>query len=243
VKGRVFDVQRCCVHDGPGIRTTVFLAGCPLRCAWCHNPEAFSGQTARSVEAREVLREVLEDRAFYEATGGGLTVSGGEPLLQAPFVVELCAGARAAGLHTCLQTSGAVDEAALRAVLEVVDLVQFDLKHLDPARHLALTGRGNEGVLANAALAASGARQVEFRVPIVPGLTDAAEDLARTAAFVRGLGVGALHLVPYQRTYLGKYAQLGLLARCEQVEPPSPAAMHAHAAEVERHGLAARIAG
>ncbi len=243
MKGRVFDLQRCCVHDGPGIRTTVFLAGCPLRCAWCHNPEAFAGDTARSVEAREVLDEVLEDRAFYEATGGGLTVSGGEPLLQPAFVRELLTLARAAGLHTCVQTSGAVDEAALLAVLDVVDLLQFDLKHADPDRHEALTGKRNERILSNAALAAARAKQVEFRVPIVPGLTDDAQSLERTAAFVHSLGAHALHLVPYQRTYLGKYARLGLEARCANVAPPTDAALMSHRALISRHGLDAVVVG
>ncbi len=243
MKGRVFDLQRCCVHDGPGIRTTVFLAGCPLRCAWCHNPEAFSGDTARSVEAREVLNEVLEDRAFYDATGGGLTVSGGEPLLQPAFVRELLTLARAAGLHTCVQTSGEVEEGSLLAVLDVVDLLQFDLKHADPARHEALTGKSNERIFSNAALAAARAKQMEFRVPIVPGLTDEPESLERTATFVRGLGALSLHLVPYQRTYLGKYARLGLEARCANVAPPTDEALVAHRALLSRHGVDAVVVG
>jgi pyruvate formate lyase activating enzyme len=241
VKGRVFDIQRCCVHDGPGLRTTVFLAGCPLRCAWCHNPEAFAGDTARWMEAHEVLVEVLADRDFFEATGGGLTVSGGEPLLQPAFVKELLSRAWAEGLHTCVQTSGAVPRDALLAVIGLADLVQFDLKHPSPLQHERLTGRRNDEVLANAAFVATHAKRVEFRVPVVPGFTD--DGLEATAAFVRGLGVGELHLMPYQRTYLDKYRRLGLEARCASVEPPGPSLATALAARVEAAGVHAVIDG
>jgi pyruvate formate lyase activating enzyme len=240
--GRVFDIQRCSVHDGPGLRTTVFLAGCPLRCAWCHNPEAFQGETARALTPRAVLDEVVKDRAFYDASGGGLTVSGGEPLLQRPFVRELLALAKAEGLHTCVQTSGAVAEQALLDVKDLVDLFQLDLKHQDPARHAALTGLGNERVLENARrLVAWGAR-VEFRLPLVPGFTDDAENLGATARFLASLGVHALTLVPYQHLYVGKYRALGLEARCADVKPPSPAALGHAAQHLARLGVTAAVA-
>ncbi|MBL8920326.1 MAG: radical SAM protein [Myxococcaceae bacterium] len=235
MRGRVFDLQRCCVNDGPGLRTTVFLAGCPLRCAWCHNPEAFAGDTARWVEAEEVLDEVLADRDFFEATGGGLTVSGGEPLLQPAFVKEVLTRARAEGLHTCVQTSGAVPRDALLAIVGLADLVQFDLKHPDALTHERLTGRRNDDVLANAAFVAAHAKQVEFRVPVVPGFTD--DGLEGTAAFVRGLGAHALHLLPYQRTYLDKYRRLGLGARCATVEPAAPSRLASLASRVEAAGV------
>jgi pyruvate formate lyase activating enzyme len=240
--GRVFDLQRCSVHDGPGLRTTVFLAGCPLRCAWCHNPEAFKGETARAMTPQAVLDEVRKDRAFYDATGGGLTVSGGEPLLQPAFVREVLSLAKAEGLHTCVQTSAAVPQAALLEVKDLVDLFQVDVKHLDPARHAALTGLGNERVLENARqLVAWGAR-VEFRLPLVPGFTDDAENLGATARFLSSLGVHALTLVPYQHLYLGKYRALGLEARCASVVPPSPAALGHAAQQLARHGVTAAVA-
>lgn len=239
MRGRVFDIQRCCVHDGPGLRTTVFLAGCPLRCAWCHNPEAFAGDTARWMEPAEVMEEVLADRDFFEATGGGLTVSGGEPLLQPAFVKELLSLAKREGLHTCVQTAGAVPREALLAVIGLADLVQFDLKHPDAKQHERLTGLRNDDVLANAAFVASQARQVEFRVPVVPGFTD--DGLVGAAAFVRNMGIGSLHLMPYQRTYLDKYRRLGLEARCSSVEPPGPSLLTALAAQVEGAGVRAVI--
>lgn len=241
--GRVFDIQRCSVHDGPGLRTTVFLVGCPLRCAWCHNPEAFSGDTARALTPDDVMAEVRKDRAFYDASGGGLTVSGGEPLLQPAFVRALLALAKAEGFHTCVQTSGAVSDAALRDVWPLVDLFQLDLKHQDSARHAALTGQGNGDVLATARRLVEWGARVEFRLPVVPGFTDDAENLDATAHFVASLGVRALTLVPYQRTYLGKYAALGLRARCADVTPPGREALQHVAARLQQAGLAASIAG
>lgn len=243
MKGRVFDVQRFSVHDGPGIRTTVFLAGCPLRCAWCHNPEAFAGEGARLRDVEDVLAEALRDRDYCAASGGGVTVSGGEPLLQAGFVRELLKRARAERLHTCVQTSGAVPEELVRSVEEEVDLFQFDLKHLDGQRHEALTGVGNERLVENArGLAARGAC-VEFRLPVVPGFTDDDANLRALAAFLTGLGVRALQLVPYQRMYLDKYRALGLAARCAHVEPPSAAHLERVRRTLAGAGVDAAVAG
>ncbi|MEW5739629.1 MAG: radical SAM protein [Myxococcota bacterium] len=221
LRGRVFDLQRFCVHDGPGIRTTVFLAGCPLRCAWCHNPEAFAGESAAWRTPEEVLREVLADRDFYSESGGGLTVSGGEPLLQPEFVRALLDLAGRAGLHRCVQTAGAVPWSAFEAVTPVVDLFQFDLKHLDPERHRALTGQGNELILANAARLMAQGAPVEFRLPLVPGLNDDPAHLDRVAEFLRARGVARLRIVPYQGTYLGKYRTLGLEAKCAGTRAPT----------------------
>ena len=235
----VFDVQRCCAHDGPGLRTTVFLAGCPLRCAWCHNPEAFAGTTARVRTVDDVFDEVLRDAAFYAATGGGVTVSGGEPLLHPAFVRALLGSAKARGLHTCVQTSAAVTPGALDAVLGVVDLFQVDLKHPDPRRHRTLTGADNGPVLENARRLVSRGATVEFRIPLVPGFTDTAGALEATARFLRAEGALRVTVVPYQRLYLDKYARLGLPARCAEVAPPGPDALAAAAARLRAEGVEA----
>lgn len=241
--GRVFDVQRCSVHDGPGLRTTVFLAGCPLRCAWCHNPEAFAGGTARAWTPDDVLAEVLKDVAFYAVSGGGLTVSGGEPLLQPAFVRELLTRAKARGLHTCVQTSGAVATEALDAVRPWVDLFQVDVKHLDAAAHAALTGQDNARVLASLRHLVSAGANVEVRLPLVPGFTDGAANLDATARCLASLGVRALTLVPYQKSYLAKYDALGLKARCADVSPPSPGQLARAVERLAAGGVAARVNG
>lgn len=222
VRARVFDIQRFCVHDGPGIRTTVFLAGCPMRCAWCHNPESFRGSSGRWLSPTAVLGEVLADRDYYAESGGGLTVSGGEPLLHPRLLRSLLALAKQAGLHTCVQTAGAVAPDAILAVLDLVDLFQLDLKHMDSTRHRTLTGVGTEQIHANAALLLQRGACVELRMPLVPGVNDDAGNLDATAALLTVRGVWRLHLVPYQRSYLDKYERLGLEARCADVETPAP---------------------
>ncbi|MBI5482309.1 MAG: radical SAM protein [Deltaproteobacteria bacterium] len=221
--GRVFDVQRFSIHDGPGIRTTVFFEGCPLRCAWCQNPEGFASRRADAVPIEAILAEVLRDRDYYAVSGGGLTVSGGEPLLDPGPVRALLEAARRAGLHTCVQTSAAVPRSHLAAVLDVVDLFQLDLKHMDPRRHAELTGMGTAGIHANARFLLGRGVPVELRMPVLPGINDDAQNLGAVARFVTAScrpGARTLHLVPYHRLYLDKYAALGLTPRLADLAVP-----------------------
>ncbi len=284
--GTVFDIQHFAIHDGPGIRTTVFLKGCPLRCLWCHNPE---GQEARpeifyspekcigcrfcesacrhglhtfsagavdgtlehaylrddcvrcgectrecyagalelcgrEMSAGEVLAEVLKDRPFYESSGGGLTISGGEPLQQFEFTAALLGEARAAGLHTVVETCGAGPTERFLALVPLVDLFYFDVKESDPALHRRYTGVGNDLILANlAAVDAAGASTV-LRCPVIPGLNDRAEHFAAVAALAGRLrGVQAVHVLPYHALGTNKHRRLGKPPVLEASESPSPA--------------------
>ena len=239
----VFDVQRFSIHDGPGIRTTVFLAGCPLRCAWCQNPEGFGTRQAPALSAEAVIAEVLKDRDYYALSGGGLTVSGGEPLLHLGAAKALLEEGKRHLLHTCVQTSGAVPQQNIRAVLGLVDLFQFDLKHMDPARHQAFTGAGNGRILENAALLIERGANVQFRMPLVPGINDGADNLGAVARFLVAHGVHALRLVPYHRLYVAKYKALGLTPGMSEVEPPSPAALLRVAELVGGHEVSTAIDG
>lgn len=240
---RVFDVQRFSIHDGPGIRTTVFLEGCPLRCAWCQNPEAFQSGAADELSPEAVLAEVLKDRDFYAVSGGGMTVSGGEPLLHLAPVRALLVEARRHGVDTCVQTSGAVPQGHLEAVLGLVDLFHFDLKHMDSRRHRALTGAGNERILKNAAFLMERRAAVQFRMPLVPGINDAPEHLAELARFLLSLGARELRVLPYHRLYLDKYTALGMVAPLRSTEAPSAEALARAASELGRHGVAAVLEG
>jgi len=247
--GLVFDIQRCSLHDGPGIRTTVFLKGCPLACLWCHNPESISpapelsfledrctrcgacvqicprrahqvadgrhliaraccaacgtcvaacpNQALRIVgeemEADDVLGVAARDRAYYDRSGGGLTLSGGEPMLQFDFTLALLRGARARGLHTCLDTCGLASQEQFAQVLPFVDLFLFDYKATDPEQHRALTGATNEQLLEALAFLDARGAAVVLRCPLIPGVNDSAEHLAGIAAlaarFPRVVGV------------------------------------------------------
>jgi len=291
VRGRVFNVQRYSLHDGPGIRTTVFLKGCPARCLWCHNPESQSfapevlvvetrcvscgtcstvcehgapppGSSlctacgacvetcpagARQLAGREttvdeVMEEVLRDRVFYEESGGGVTFSGGEPLAQPDFLEALLEACRAASVHTAVDTCGFSSRARLLALAPLVDLFLFDVKLVDDARHLSLTGLPAAPILKNLrALAESGAT-VWIRVPVVPGHTDGERDLAATADLVAGLpGVRRVSLLPYHRTGAPKAGRLGREYALDALAPTPPERLETLAALFRDRGLDVQI--
>ncbi len=240
---RVFDVQRFSIHDGPGIRTTVFLEGCPLRCGWCQNPEAFGHSHAKPMPTAAILAEVLKDEDYYTLSGGGLTVSGGEPLLHLAPVRALLEDAKRRGLHTCVQTSGIVPQTHLAGVLGFVDLFQFDLKHMDSQRHRQLTGAGTERIHANAAWLLRQGAAVQFRMPLLPGLNDDAENIDATAQFLNKHGAPALCLVPYHRLYVDKYRAMGLEPGVQGLEPPSDALLAQVRRQLEQHGVVVTVEG
>ncbi len=218
--GTVFDIREFALHDGPGLRTTVFLKGCPLRCSWCHNPEAqysrpqaiesagFQRMVGTRYESAE-LAALLNRQASILREIGGVTFSGGEPLQQAAFLGEVID--RLDRLHVVLDTSGYAPQETFREIALKCDLVYYDLKLMDPALHRQYTGCDNAPILAN--LRQLGAMGVRFviRVPLVPGVTDTTENLAAIARAVRGLdGLLRVDLLPYNRAAGGKYASLGM---------------------------------
>lgn len=218
--GTVFDIREFALHDGPGLRTTVFLKGCPLRCSWCHNPEAqssrpqaiesagFQRMVGTRYESAE-LAALLNRQASILREIGGVTFSGGEPLQQAAFLGEVID--RLDRLHVVLDTSGYAPQETFREIALKCDLVYYDLKLMDPALHRQYTGCDNAPILANLRqLSTMGVRFV-IRVPLVPGVTDTTENLAAIARAVRGLdGLQRVDLLPYNRAAGGKYASLGM---------------------------------
>jgi pyruvate formate lyase activating enzyme len=219
--GWVFDIREFAVHDGPGIRTTVFMKGCPLACTWCHNPEGRSlypqqmrGQAGDRLVGREYtaaeLAKILNRQAdILRANEGGVTFSGGEPLMQAEFVAEVCD--LLSSVHIVLDTSGFASEAAFRLVSEKCSLIFFDLKIIDPQIHRRYTGVDNAPILAN--LAALRTMEVPFhiRVPLVPGVTDTDENLAAIAQLVQSMPrLVRVDLLPYNKAAGAKYPGLGM---------------------------------
>lgn len=243
--GVVFDIKRGSVKDGPGFRTSVFLKGCPLRCAWCHNPEsqAAAPQTAvttgetcgRETSVDDVMAEVFADRPFYGAEGG-ITLTGGEPTLQADFARALADAAKAGGVRVALDTCGEAPWATFERLMPSVDLFLYDLKCLDDARHRALTGVGNGQILDNLRrLDAAGAR-LWIRCPLVPGLNDSDADLAALRDFVATLHhVEKVEPCPYHALGLEKYAKFGIPVRFGRKAPPS-------AADLARYKAFAKLA-
>ena len=298
--GYIFNIQRFAVHDGPGIRTTVFLKGCPLSCAWCHNPEGIApgpeltrspkrciecgecvvvcphglpvpGQTfsaeslesclvcgacaaACPCEARqiagqemsviEVVAEVLKDRVFFEESGGGVTFSGGEPLWQTRFLLQLLGACREKGIHTAVDTSGLAPWEDLEAVARVTDLFLYDIKHMEDGTHRRFTGVSNAQIVENLRRLGEIHGRIWVRVPVVPGVNDTAENLQATGKLAAGLqGVEKVCLLPYHPLADDKLRRLGRRSILESVERPTDSHMRHLANVVEATGIAAGLGG
>lgn len=294
----VSNIQRFSLHDGPGIRTTVFLKGCNLRCRWCHNPESIrpepqlqviparcigcgacveacpngahavgpdggrsfdrSACTAcgtcaaacyaralvligQDMTAEDVLAEVRTDRAFYDRSGGGVTVSGGEPLCQPDLTREILAACRAEGIHTALDTHLAWPWNLVATVLPVTDLFLIDLKMMDPARHAEWTGASNERILDNARRLSHEDVSLIVRTPVVAGVNAAVDDIARIAEFIAGFeNLLYYELLPYHPLGAGKYAGVGMEYQAAGLDRPAPDAMRALSAAARAHGIDVR---
>lgn len=266
-KGWVFNIQRYSIQDGPGIRTTVFLKGCPLGCHWCSNPESqalhpellyFDTQCTgcrRCLEAcpngatllgpneeividrglckacgvcvdaclsdarvisgemmttDHVVSVVEKDSLFYRNSDGGVTFSGGEPTHQAPFLLELLKDCQRKGFHTCLDTCAHVHWEVLKEILDYVDLVLFDVKHMDPQRHRELTGVDNRLILDNLKQIVEMGKKIIVRVPLLPGINDSEDNLNALGSFMSQLSMRRVDLLPYHRLGVKKYERLGM---------------------------------
>lgn len=284
ITGIVFNIQRFSVHDGPGIRTVVFLKGCSLRCLWCSNPESlarreqlgvfpdrcigvkkcgaclsaaadadlitieddkvtgFASKNTRDIRAcadacpagalrawgrrmsvADVMAEVRADRDFYEESGGGLTLSGGEALIQTRFAVELLKAARAEGINTCVETALNYSPDVLDSALPYIDLVYCDLKHMDAATHRRCTGVSNERILANAKMVVRSGTPVVIRIPVVPEHNGTEENLRATAEFIRDELGGRpmqVQLLPFRNLGREKYRSLGMTYPMADFEAP-----------------------
>lgn len=297
--GTIFDIERFAVHDGPGIRTTVFLKGCPLRCLWCHNPEGMSRQpqlvfspqkcigcghcmtvcpekvhqlvngqhhivwercracgtcaegcyagalelAGRQVTVVEVVEEVLRDRAFYETSGGGMTLSGGEPLAQYSFTRALLQAAKAEGVHTALDTTGLAPWRQLEGLLGHTDLILYDLKHMDRERHMALTGVPNEEILDNLRRLDDARQPIWIRIPLIPGRNDDDANYHALGRFLSGLRhIERIEILRYHRLAESKYESVGYTYDLPGLEPPSEEAAESRRRILLSYGLSQSIA-
>lgn len=267
MKAIITNIQGYSLHDGPGIRTVVFLKGCPLHCRWCANPEGISSkiqigfmknlcivcgkcfsicpemalsadgnkhridyskctvcgkcvdvcnykalvQYGSEMNVEDVFDAVARDKMFYDTSGGGVTVSGGEPLLQPLFVKALLRMCKTSGINTCVETGGFIPAENMLEILPVTDHLYFDLKHMNPITHLRYTGQANNIILSNARLAAEKGIDILFRMPLIPGVNDDDENIRSTAAFAKSLpGEQCIQLMPFHQLGDSKYQALGL---------------------------------
>lgn len=300
-KGIIFDIKKFAVHDGPGIRSTVFFKGCPLRCLWCHNPEGissapeimvFAGRclkdcrdclaacpknalnkkgrriildrvicdgcgacsracpaealklAGRLVTADQALEQLAKDSAFFRDSGGGITCSGGEPLLQPQFLRQLLVACRRQNLHAAVDTCGHAPFAAYEKILPLTGLFLYDLKLMDDSRHKRLTGVSNRLLLSNLQKLSRSAGNLAIRVPLVPGCNDSAADMAEMADFCASLpNRHPVHLLPYHRGGSGKSQRLGRGDPMAATLPPTPDAIRKTREIFLKRKLAVTIGG
>lgn len=295
--GKIFNIQKFCLHDGPGIRTTVFFKGCNLRCAWCANPESQEmelqltldaakcsgcgrcvnicptnareligskahvnpercngcgfcigecpakaiGCEGENITARAVAAEVMKDSAFYAHSGGGVTFSGGEVLMQQEFAAELARILHNEGVHVAVETAAAVSPERFRAFLQEIDYVLIDLKHYDDARHLAGTGVGNADVLRNLReLKASGLGFL-VRIPVIPGFNADIEDAREFARLLSGMDIREVQLLPFHQLGERKYAMLGREYAYAGEKQLHSENLKEYMAEFQKFGVEARL--
>ncbi|MGI6706207.1 MAG: glycyl-radical enzyme activating protein [Clostridia bacterium] len=279
MKGTVFNIQRFSIHDGPGIRTTVFLKGCSLRCFWCHNPESLSAKrelqmfpekcigcgqcfsvclkgahemtgegrvfhrerctacgrcvelcyaealvmAGEEMDVDEVVDEVMKDEDFYRNSGGGVTLSGGEPLLQPEFCREILARCKDRGIHTAIETAAFVDWKAFEKVMDYTDLFLVDIKLMDAVRHREVTGATNEKILDNIKRLRVTAIPQIIRIPVVPGINDNEGNMEETAVFLQDFpNLEYVELLKFHKMAVGKYQSLDRPYRAEGLEPLNP---------------------
>jgi len=298
MQGNVFNIQRYSIHDGPGIRTTVFLKGCTLKCFWCHNPESIDPQPqlqffpqkcvgcgkcfgvcpeqairlngnqrvyegsrckrcgrcanacwadalvlrGNGMTTEAVLAEVDKDRHYYESSGGGVTFSGGEPLLQANFLRELLVQSKSRSYHTAVDTAGNVKWEAIESVLPYVDLWLYDIKVYETRKHEAATGSSNAFIQSNLKRLATGENRIIIRIPVIPGVNDDLAEMEAIAEFLAGLrGVELVELLPLNHMAEGKYDSLHLEYKAAGYIPPSRETLEALSEVLIRKNLPVRF--
>lgn len=228
VKGRIHSVESFGAVDGPGLRYVLFTQGCPLRCQYCHNPDTWKMKDGKEKSVEEIITDLESYLPFFRASGGGITVSGGEPLLQIEFLTELFKACKKIGVHTAIDTSGAPFSRRpefmekLDELLQYTDLILLDLKHIDSDKHKFITGMPNEHILDFARYLSEKRIPVWVRHVLVPGLTDFDEDLIRLADFIKTLNnVKKIEVLPYHKLGVYKWETLGLEYKLKGVEPPT----------------------
>ncbi len=255
-KGRIFDIQKFSVHDGPGIRTIIFLKGCLLRCRWCCNPESQSYDIQKmlrggkeetigyEVTVGELMEIIMKDLPYYRRSGGGVTLSGGECLCQPDFTEALLRACKENGLHTAIESTAVVEYSVIQRMLPYLDLYLLDIKHMNSSKHMEFTNQPNERILENAKHLARDAKELIIRVPTIPTFNATEQEIYDIARFAKSLGtVRELHLLPYHRLGYDKYIGLGREYKMGDIPSPTKERMQELKKAAEATGIKVEIGG
>ena len=266
MKGLIFSVKRYSIHDGPGIRVTFFMKGCPLNCLWCHNPEGISPSPETVIQTNRVggrefrhdeevgkyytiqaILEILDkEKIFMDQSKGGVTFSGGEPMLQFDFLLEVLKACKENGYHTTVDTSGYSSAENFKSIILFTDLFLFDLKHLDETKHIESTGVSNAIILDNYRFLLESGKDIMVRIPVIPGFNDDSDHLERLRQFLsttKTESVKKINLLPFHRIGSSKYKRYNIPYRMENVVPPEKEKMQKMKEFFMETGIKVKIGG
>ncbi len=238
VVGKIHSVESCGTVDGPGIRFVIFTQGCPLRCLYCHNPDCRNLADGKEVTVDELMEEIQKYRSYMRFSGGGVTVSGGEPLLQPEFVTEIFRRCQQLGIHTALDTSGYADLQTAKSVLKYVDLVLLDIKSFAPETYLKVTHVSLSPTLEIAEYLSEIKKPTWIRFVLVPNLTDDPQNIEGLAKFAAMLhNVDKVEVLPFHKMGEYKWEQLGYEYQLKDTQPPTPEMVKTTQDIFRKHGL------
>lgn len=267
MKGIVFDIKKYAIHDGPGIRTTVFLKGCPLKCIWCHNPESIKPECetiilinrkkslnlsysetkevfGREIYSEEIFSEIKKDILFYDDSEGGVTFSGGEPMMQVDFLVDLLQKCKDMDIHTVIDTSGLAKWEDFEKVIPLTDLFLFDLKIFDANKHFEFTGVKNEQIFENLKKLTQAGSKVRIRIPLIPDISDTDENIDAILQFVSELdNITGVDILPFNTIYEGKYQKMNLENKLKNLKKQSQVFLTDLQSKISAAGFDVKIGG
>jgi pyruvate formate lyase activating enzyme len=264
MEGTIFDIKHFAVHDGPGIRQTVFFKGCPLNCWWCHNPESQNPKPEKYVKTtkldgkkyqkeetvgykistEELFTTIQGDKVFFEESGGGVTFSGGEPMMQADFMCEMLKLCKKNGIHTCIDTTGFASSEKIKKVAELADCFLFDIKLIDDNLHQKFTGVPVHGIIENLKWLDENSKNVTLRFPVIPGITDTEKNISEIILFLKSLkNIKQIDLLPYHNISNGKYNRFKMENKMKNTKPMSDEDMIKLKSEFESIGFKVGIGG
>jgi len=258
MKGYIFDIKKFALHDGPGIRTTIFLKGCPLNCWWCHNPESIKqvsqnssnnledpiASVANKYSVDEVLEIINKDLVFYDESGGGATFSGGEPLIQIDFLEDILKACRKNYISTTVDTCGYVPTESFKRIYNFADLFLYDLKLFDDELHVKYTGASNKLIKENLEFLSSVNSKIIIRIPLIPGITDTEQNLSKISNYlVKFKNIDRIDLLPYNKLAEDKFERLNKTSKLGNMEVQSERKLAEIISFVKSFGLNAKLNG